>query len=106
MRWLLAEVGVYINGVSISGRTVWTVVKYEHADAAELSSLLKVMVMLDDAPADFITSLLPQLSEIASSYGVGITGLSCLYDWSSNGPLLLPTVLCLPCCCLSSRHMP
>jgi hypothetical protein len=33
--------------------TVWTCIDPQDAAAAELSSLLKVMVLLDDAPAHF-----------------------------------------------------
>jgi hypothetical protein len=46
--------------------TVWNLLYEESTDTTELSSLLKVMVMLDDAPADFICDLTPQYAEICT----------------------------------------
>jgi hypothetical protein len=48
--------------------TVWDYLYLQNGDAynypAELSALLKVMVMLEDAPATFIARLLPQHAEL------------------------------------------
>ena len=67
VQWLLE------NGVSSITETtddshatmVWNMLTIENAGAAELSSLLKVMVMLADAPAYFIAKLSPQHAELA-----------------------------------------
>jgi hypothetical protein len=62
MQFLLEERGASPNESSNNSHTVWSRISLwgDHGgdhDAAELSSLLKVMVMLEDAPADFITRL-------------------------------------------------
>jgi hydroxyethylthiazole kinase-like sugar kinase family protein len=63
LRWLFDDVGVKISGVAEDAHLtclLWNmlrVVLAPRGNAAEISSLLKVMVMLDDAPADSIHSL-------------------------------------------------
>jgi hypothetical protein len=50
------------------GHTVWSelVIQCSEGTATKLSSLLKVMVMLDDAPADISDKLEPQHAEICT----------------------------------------
>jgi hypothetical protein len=65
LSWLLVEGGASIGKVGIdTDRRVWGYLCVEHANAVELSSLLRVMVMLEDAPADFIARLMPQHAEL------------------------------------------
>jgi hypothetical protein len=70
MQWLLEEQGASIIKIDHFGRTVWDGLylycKYKNCVAAELSSLLKVMVMLDDAPAAFVAKLSPQHADICT----------------------------------------
>jgi hypothetical protein len=56
-RWLLEECGADISDIGKCGRTVWGMLEPDEADDDELDSLLKVMVLLDDAPANFIAKL-------------------------------------------------
>jgi hypothetical protein len=55
-------------GASISqtarGRTIWNTLKTKNADPVDLASLLKVMVMLGDAPPTFAAKLSPANAEI------------------------------------------
>jgi hypothetical protein len=73
----------------------------EIEDAAEQSSSLKVMVMLEDAPDDFITQLSPQYT-LWSARGAVSSEHSCRPTLSSSGPRSSHTALCLLCCNLSS----
>jgi hypothetical protein len=67
MQWLLVEGGASADELrNDAGYTVWSCLRHQIADATELSSLLKVMVMLDDAPAYFIARLSPQHAELCS----------------------------------------
>jgi hypothetical protein len=78
VQYLLEEQGASISDTEDSGDTVWDnitrwletsdITEYTDMSNVELSSLLKVMVMLEDAPSDFITrpQLLPQHSEICT----------------------------------------
>jgi hypothetical protein len=69
VQWLLEEEGASILERDLVGSTVWSKL-WGHCgegNAAELSSLLKVMVMLDDAPADVIANLLPQHAAICTN---------------------------------------
>jgi hypothetical protein len=70
MQWLLEEQEASIIKRDHFGRTVWDGLhlycKYKNYVAAKLSSLLKVMVMLDDAPAAFVAKLSPQLADICT----------------------------------------
>jgi hypothetical protein len=69
VQYLLGEHGASITERDNCGRTVWGnmyVLLPKEESAAELSFLLKVMVMLDDAPADFIIKLLPQHTNICT----------------------------------------
>jgi hypothetical protein len=51
---------------SIYDQTVWGLLNLEDADDAELSALLEVMVLLGDAPPDFIAELSPQHAEVVT----------------------------------------
>jgi hypothetical protein len=78
VQWLLEEQGASINESRTDGSTVWTylhssvpprgrAMQTGHDNTAELSSLLKVAVMLEDAPVDTIANLLrPQHAEICT----------------------------------------
>jgi hypothetical protein len=67
MQYLLKEQGASIKEKDNNGDTVWDELNFwGDESAAELSSLLKVMVMLDDAPADFNTRLLQQHADICT----------------------------------------
>jgi hypothetical protein len=69
VQWLLEEQGASIIERDNLGATVWSKL-WGHCggrNAAELSSLLKVMVMLDDTPADVIINLLPQHAAICKN---------------------------------------
>jgi hypothetical protein len=58
-RWLLTEAGAGISD------TVWLCLELDLQIAhVDLSSLLKILVMLDDAPAYFIERLSPQQAEL------------------------------------------
>jgi hypothetical protein len=59
-QWLLEGCGADISDVGKCGRNVWSMLKPDEADDDELDSLLKVMVLLDDAPADVIAKLAPR----------------------------------------------
>lgn len=67
MRWLLVEERARISEVGNQAHfTVWNNLNLKNwtLDAAELSALLKVMVMLEDAPASFIERLIPEHAEL------------------------------------------
>jgi hypothetical protein len=69
MQWLLEEQGASIAESDDLGRTMWGAF-YHHGRgagrAAELSSLLKVMVMLEDAPPFFVAKLSQQHADICT----------------------------------------
>jgi hypothetical protein len=68
VQYLLDERGASISESDNFGRTVWNElwINPRGGSAGELSSLLKVMVMLDDAPADFIAKLSPHDAELCT----------------------------------------
>ena len=47
-------------------RSIWSVLELEGGDPASLSSLLKIMVMLSDAPDDFIAKLSPAHAKLCT----------------------------------------
>jgi hypothetical protein len=65
-QWLLEEGGASIHEANKAGDTVWSVLKLEGTGADALASLLKVMVLLADAPPDFVTNLSPAHAELAT----------------------------------------
>jgi hypothetical protein len=80
VRWLLEEGGAKITDVvMIRGeyRSIWKDLNV-YARDAELPSLLRVMVLLGDAPADFIAKLSPQNAQIVTQ-GQRIRALRPLY---------------------------
>jgi hypothetical protein len=65
VQWLLEEGGSSITETATHGLfTVWNLLTIEGANARKLSSLLKVMALLGDAPADFIARLRSKQSKI------------------------------------------
>jgi ankyrin repeat protein len=67
MQYLLEEHGASMSEINYFGRTVWDEMHLRRDErATELSSLLKVIVMLQDAPAAFITKLSPQHADICT----------------------------------------
>jgi hypothetical protein len=67
MQYLLEEQGASLTETKKHGGTVWSNMRVQgKKNAAELLSLLKVMVMLDGAPADFIARLSPKHAEICT----------------------------------------
>jgi hypothetical protein len=67
MQYLLEEQGALMSESDHYGRTVWGKVGVLSDDeSVELLSLLKVMVMLEDAPAQFIAKLSPRSAEICT----------------------------------------
>ena len=67
-QYLLEEGSASIDEMrNLNGRLIWRVLKMDEVnDAAALSSLLKIMVMLGDASADFIARLSPEDAELAT----------------------------------------
>jgi hypothetical protein len=66
-RWLLTEAGASLHQEGFADRdAVWDALELgtQSSDAAELSSLLKVMVMLQNAPAEFVKDLTPPHAEL------------------------------------------
>ena len=67
LQWLLEKGGASVTKSDDTGLLmVWNQLDVEDADAAELSSLLKVMVTLGDAPAKFIARLSLSHAELAT----------------------------------------
>jgi hypothetical protein len=56
-QWLLEEGGADIADAGHDGQTVWSLLEPAEADDDELASLLKVMLLLSDAPDDFFLKL-------------------------------------------------
>jgi ankyrin repeat protein len=67
-QWLLEDGGASIYETNVDGRTVWSYILHEDMDAHAhaLASLLKVMVLLADAPPDFVAELSPVHAELAT----------------------------------------
>jgi hypothetical protein len=64
-QWLLEEGGASIDETNAPGQAIWEQLKLEGVDADALASLLKVMVLLADAPPDFVAKLFPTHTELA-----------------------------------------
>jgi ankyrin repeat protein len=67
-QWLLSAGGASIHETNTAGETVWSVLKLENmnADTDALALLLKVMVLLADAPADFVAQISPAHTDLAT----------------------------------------
>jgi hypothetical protein len=66
MQYLL-ERGASMSEVSTNdGRSVWDNIVLWSANSAELSSLMKIMVMVEDAPPDFNSRLSPEHADICA----------------------------------------
>jgi hypothetical protein len=109
MQYLLEERGALMTVRDNIGRTVWRVLLIYHRHTVRimhllLSSLLKVMVMLDDAPAAFIAILPPQCARLCTRGRQFRAQLPSYLD--SSGPRSSRTVPCLLCCDLSSPSTP
>jgi ankyrin repeat protein len=65
-QWLLEKGGASIDEGTSHGITVWSFLYLHGAADAEQSSLLKVMVLLTDAPPDSMAQLSPQHAELAT----------------------------------------
>jgi hypothetical protein len=68
MQYLLEEQGASMSETSRVNNTVWDCIPSDHRgrNTAELSSLLKVVVMLEDAPAIFTARMTPQHAELCT----------------------------------------
>jgi hypothetical protein len=68
VQWLLEKGGANIGITNARGQTIWSQLMLEGAADAdtELSSLVKTMVLLADAPANFIAKLSPKKAELAA----------------------------------------
>jgi hypothetical protein len=67
MQWLLTEAGASMFELGDhANERLWDELNLEHqtSDAAQLSSLLKIMVMLQDANADFVARVMPEHAEL------------------------------------------
>jgi hypothetical protein len=61
LQYLPQEAGTHISDV-----TLWDLLELENADPVAVASLLKIMVMLDDAPPTFVDTLFPAHAEITT----------------------------------------
>jgi hypothetical protein len=66
VQYILQEAGADISDVTDDGGTVWNLLELKDVDPMALASLLKIMVMLDDAPPAFVAKLSPAHAEIAT----------------------------------------
>jgi hypothetical protein len=66
LQYFLQEAGASISKATSDGKTVWDLLVLQHADPVAMASLLKVMVMLDDAPPDFVAELSSANAELTS----------------------------------------
>jgi hypothetical protein len=64
VQYFVDEAGTSINEVTSDGRTLWSLLELTDADHGALASLLKIMVMLEDAPPTFVAKLFPAHAEI------------------------------------------
>jgi ankyrin repeat protein len=68
IQYFLQEAGASISDATNDGSTIWTLLKPQNHDPVALASLLKIMVMLDDAPPAFVAKL------SAAHYGLNTRG--------------------------------
>jgi hypothetical protein len=65
VKYLLLEVARLVEA-DRQGRTLWSFLDLQGADHAELTALLPAMVLLGDAPSDFIAKLSPLHVELCT----------------------------------------
>jgi ankyrin repeat protein len=65
-QYFFEEVGASFSDAIDEGNTVWAMLKLKIADPVALGSLLKVMVMLDDAPPAFVAKLSTAHAELTT----------------------------------------
>jgi ankyrin repeat protein len=75
VKWLLVDGGASMYTHSSLGQTLWDALKLEDADDAKLTMLLQTMVILADAPPEFIAKFSQQQLELWSR--AGSSGFSC-----------------------------
>jgi hypothetical protein len=110
-KWMLTEGGalitnvILLDGEGFDSNTVWDRILMSSdppfEDSGELSSLLNVMVLLDDAPADFVAVMSPQNAEIVTQ-GREIRALRPSYLEQQHA-LISSTII--TCCFPSSRRL-
>jgi hypothetical protein len=66
VEYFLREAGASISDATSRGRTVWILLDLQDDDTIALASLLKIMVMLDDAPLAFVAKLSPANAELTT----------------------------------------
>jgi ankyrin repeat protein len=66
LQYFFQEAGASISAAVDDCRSVWDMLVLEDADPMELASLLKLMVMLGDAPPAFVAKLSPAHAEITT----------------------------------------
>jgi hypothetical protein len=66
LTWILTEGGASVKEHQVGNeeRTVWKCLRVVKADDTKLSSLLKVIVMLEDAPAAFLARLMTHHAQL------------------------------------------
>jgi hypothetical protein len=110
-RWALVQYFIQECGASISdatsyGETLWDRLRLQNADPVAVVSLLKIMVMLDDAPPTFVAKLSPAQCMPSSPHRADTSVRSCRHTWSSSGLQSSSTAPCLLCCFRSSPSTP
>jgi hypothetical protein len=65
VQYFLQEAGASVSEETEGGNTVWGLLELKDSDTKALESLLKIMVMLDDAPPAFVAKLSPAHTKIA-----------------------------------------
>jgi hypothetical protein len=105
MQYLLKERGASLNECDNYVDTGWGIVLLQKDESVtELSSLLKVMMIFEDAPADFIIRLSPKHTDICTQ-GRQFRH-NCRPISRSGGLRSSHTAPCLPCSNLSSLRTP
>jgi hypothetical protein len=64
VEYFVQEAGASISDATSHGSIVWILLDIQDADPIALASLLKIMVMLDDAPPAFVAKLSSAHAEI------------------------------------------
>jgi hypothetical protein len=66
VQYFLQEAGASINDATHGSDTVWDLLELQDADPAALAPLLKIMVMLGDAPPSFVANLSPAYAKLTT----------------------------------------